>query len=201
MWIDITLRLWFSFLANDGEHLLCAYWPLVYLWRKYPFRPFLYFFNYLSFDHWIIRTWWYHGSVHSSVYQRWESCRASSEGSAVSGITPPKDREEYSSSHTSHPPPLMFPHKALAPLHFQDFHVQVPSEFLQLVCTAFGEHLGSWSGVQLCVPAECSFQVEACCCINGWGKWFDGRCELGYKATQYSVSTEVPQSPHAFHRL
>lgn len=33
----------FPFLANDGEHLLCAYWPLVYLWRKYPFRPFLYF--------------------------------------------------------------------------------------------------------------------------------------------------------------
>ena len=61
----------------------------------------------------------------------------------------------------------------------------------------------SWAAEVMCfyVSWQGNFQVEACCWANGWSKWFDGRCELGYKATQYTVSTEVPQSPHAFHHL
>lgn len=141
------------FLANDGEHLLCAYWPLVYLWRKCPFRPFLYFsIICLLITESSEPDYTMEVCVLQSISD--EFCHIPLKDQVFQNCPPKGQREEYFSIHASHPPPLMFPRKVLAPLHFQDFHVCVPSEFLQLVYTAdSGEEPGSWSDVLLCVVA------------------------------------------------
>ena len=141
------------FLANDGEHLLCAYWPLVYLWRKCPFRPFLYFsIVCLLITESSEPDYTMEVCVLQSICDKF--CHIPLKDQVFQNCPPKGQREEYFSIHTSHPPPFMFPRKVLAPLHFQDFHVWVPGEFLQLVYTAdSGEELGSWSDVLLCVMA------------------------------------------------
>ena len=82
------------------------------------------FFNYLSFDHWIIRTWLYHGSLHSSVYQWWILPHPF-EGSGVSEVSTKRTERSIFLSTLLIPCLSVFPRKVLALLHFQDFHVWV----------------------------------------------------------------------------
>lgn len=140
----------FPFLANDGEHLLCAYWPLCISLENTHSGPFLYFLPIICLLITGIRTWYY--SWKCAFFQRWHQRKATHPlKDQLFQNCPPKDRERSILLATLPiPPPLMFPHKACPSPALSGFPCK--SQVSSYWSVLSGESIwDSWSDVQLCV--------------------------------------------------